>query len=189
VQIEGEVLYPGVYPVENNKTRISDIVQKAGGLRNEAFIDAFAFKRDGNIVYIDLGEALKRPGKSKYDIILKDKDHLFIPQNPYIVDVKGEVMTPTLVLFQKGKGLDYYLEQAGGLSENADEKRVQVRLGNGRMWKRTPFWFDAPLTPGTAVVVPKRIERESKFWESARDIVGVLSGATTILYLIYNIGK
>jgi protein involved in polysaccharide export with SLBB domain len=187
VQIEGEVLYGGVYPLENDKIRISDIVKKAGGLRSEAFIDACTLKREGKIIYLDLVDALKRPGKSKYDIILIDKDYLHIPKNPYIVDVRGEVMTPTLVLFQKGKGLDYYLEQAGGLSENADDERIQVRLGNGKMWKPRCCWFDPPLKPGTSIVVPVKVEKENKFWENTRDIVGILSSGSTLLYVIYNI--
>lgn len=37
VSIEGEVNYPGTYVITGNKERISDIVKRAGGLRNGAF--------------------------------------------------------------------------------------------------------------------------------------------------------
>lgn len=37
VSIEGEVNYPGTYVITGNKERISDLVKRAGGLRNGAF--------------------------------------------------------------------------------------------------------------------------------------------------------
>jgi protein involved in polysaccharide export with SLBB domain len=37
VTIEGEVLYPGTYTIESRDERISDIIQRAGGLTSEAY--------------------------------------------------------------------------------------------------------------------------------------------------------
>jgi len=37
--IEGQVLYPGQYAIKNHGERISDILQRAGGLNNYAFIE------------------------------------------------------------------------------------------------------------------------------------------------------
>jgi protein involved in polysaccharide export with SLBB domain len=186
-QIEGEILYGGVYSIENNKTRISDLITKAGGFKEDAFIDGFQFKRDNKVVYIDLPDILKKKGKSKYDIYLKNHDYLYVPQNPHALKIEGEVMTPALVLYQEGKGIGYYIDQAGGFTDKADKGRMQVRLPNGKMWKSNIFWCDPPLKPGTSIWVPGKVEKESKFWENARDIVSVLSGATTILYLIYTV--
>ena len=38
VQVEGEVLYPGTYTLSAKNERLSDIVARAGGLKNSAFI-------------------------------------------------------------------------------------------------------------------------------------------------------
>ncbi len=38
VTIEGEVLYPGTYTISDRNERISDIIERAGGLTREAFI-------------------------------------------------------------------------------------------------------------------------------------------------------
>ena len=39
VEIQGEVLYPGKYTVQNNKESISDLVKRAGGLRTTAYAE------------------------------------------------------------------------------------------------------------------------------------------------------
>lgn len=38
VEIRGEVQYPGIYPIEKNRTRLSEVVEKAGGFTAEAFL-------------------------------------------------------------------------------------------------------------------------------------------------------
>lgn len=37
VTIEGEVMYPGTYTIKNRNERISDLIERAGGLTNEAY--------------------------------------------------------------------------------------------------------------------------------------------------------
>ena len=38
ITIEGQVLYPGTYTIEGRSERIADIIERAGGLTNEAYI-------------------------------------------------------------------------------------------------------------------------------------------------------
>jgi len=38
VTIEGEVMYPGTYTIESREERISDIIQRAGGVTSEAYL-------------------------------------------------------------------------------------------------------------------------------------------------------
>jgi protein involved in polysaccharide export with SLBB domain len=38
VEVEGEVIYPGQYPINEGETRISDIIRRAGGVTDEAFL-------------------------------------------------------------------------------------------------------------------------------------------------------
>jgi protein involved in polysaccharide export with SLBB domain len=39
VSIEGEVMYPGTYTIRNRNERISDLIERAGGLTNEAYVN------------------------------------------------------------------------------------------------------------------------------------------------------
>lgn len=45
VEIRGEVLYPGVYPIEKNNTRLSEVINRAGGFTREAFLKGSAILR------------------------------------------------------------------------------------------------------------------------------------------------
>lgn len=50
VKVEGEVLYPGYYTIQNKNERISDIIKRAGGLTKSADIDGSSLKRDNAAV-------------------------------------------------------------------------------------------------------------------------------------------
>ena len=47
VRIEGEVLFPGYYTINQKNERISDLVKRAGGLTALAFTDGASLKRSG----------------------------------------------------------------------------------------------------------------------------------------------
>ncbi|WP_107826956.1 SLBB domain-containing protein [Mucilaginibacter yixingensis] len=46
VKVEGEVLYPGSYTIQKKNEKISDIIQRAGGLTASADVDGGTLKRD-----------------------------------------------------------------------------------------------------------------------------------------------
>lgn len=47
VKVEGEVIYPGLYTISNKNERISDIIKRAGGLSDYAYIEGASLKRPG----------------------------------------------------------------------------------------------------------------------------------------------
>jgi protein involved in polysaccharide export with SLBB domain len=47
VKLEGEVLYPGMYTIQNKDERISDLIKRAGGLTASAYADGASLKRVG----------------------------------------------------------------------------------------------------------------------------------------------
>jgi protein involved in polysaccharide export with SLBB domain len=47
VKIEGEVLYPGMYSISNKNERVSDLVERAGGLTALAYTKGASLKREG----------------------------------------------------------------------------------------------------------------------------------------------
>lgn len=50
VKVEGEVLYPGFYTIQNKNERISDIIKRAGGFTKLADIEGSSLKRDNAAV-------------------------------------------------------------------------------------------------------------------------------------------
>jgi protein involved in polysaccharide export with SLBB domain len=185
VSITGEVMYPGVYSLRSKDERLSSLLARAGGLKTTAYPRAARFTRrkDGaGRLAVDVADVAKR-GR-RYDLVLEDGDEVFIPREPKTVKVVGEVGFPASVLYERGRPLGFYVEQAGGYGENADKGRVKVIQPNGRVKGPRTLWFDPSPEAGALVIVPMRGPQEKK--ETLKDlatIMTILSGAATTIFL------
>jgi len=68
VKVEGEVMYPGPYPIEKKNEKISDIIAKAGGLTQSADVEGASLKRDNT--------AFLGGDKAKTDTVGLNKERL-----------------------------------------------------------------------------------------------------------------
>ena len=159
VTLGGEVRFPGVYSLRSRSERLTEIIERAGGLRDGAYPEGIEFDRTGTgVVAIDLPAALKHPGGPE-DPILQDGDAIAIPLKPAVVRVTGEVYHAQSVLFQLGRGVDFYLERAGGLTKNAHKGNIYIVRANGETLRRSRFlfWRRWPrINPGSTIVVPPK---------------------------------
>lgn len=103
-------------------------------------------------VGIDLGKALKNPG-SDDDVVLREGDRIIVPQFISTVKINGEVMYPNTVSYIKGKKAGYYIDQAGGYSENAKKGRAYIVYMNGTVDKLSN---GAKPRPGCEIIVPAK---------------------------------
>jgi polysaccharide biosynthesis/export protein len=160
VSVQGLVQFPGKYALISRGERLSDLIKRAGGLEVEAYTEGIQLLRGAlGVIGVDVRAALKKPGGSD-DVILKDGDKITVPQRPSTVEVVGEVFRPHGVLFQPGKGADFYWDRAGGLKKSADKGRIYVELPNGETLKPNRilfFWRRWPkILPGCRVMVPSK---------------------------------
>ena len=128
--------------------------------------------------------------KSKYDLILKEGDKLIVPLVKQTVEVKGEVLLPTLIRYDKSDSFKDYISKSGGFSENAKKGKSYVIYPNGdvRSTKRFLFFKSYPkLEPGAIVLVPKKVVRESNV--NVREVIGITTGIATLGLLINSIVK
>lgn len=93
-QINGEVDYPGTYPLESRRTHLSDVIEAAGGLTGEADPkNATLIRTHNNMgsVGINLEEAMDNRGDESYDPIIFDDDIITIPrfQNTVTIRPRG----------------------------------------------------------------------------------------------------
>lgn len=158
VTIMGEVKLPGLYAFVTNE-RISDLVKRAGGITKYAFINGSTFMRGGNVrVQIKMQEALKNP-KSFYDFILRPNDLIIIPAEENFISVKGEVWNPQQILYRYDGDVEYYINNAGGYTDNADQNNVRVINPDGSINRNNGWWFGSrDILPGSTVVVPAKRE-------------------------------
>ncbi len=161
VVITGEVRYPGPVALLRKDERVSELVDRAGGLLTFAYPEGARFFRTlGNAgqVNLNLADALDEPGSGN-DIILQPGDSLHVPEYQPTVRVNGAVHAPASILYRAGAGLDYYLENAGGLTNIADQGRIRVHYANGSAQVRRRFLFfgSSPTPgPGSTVTVPAK---------------------------------
>ncbi len=113
----------------------------------------------------------------KTDIVLQDKDLIFIPDRPQEVTVLGEVNYPTSHVWEKKLSRDDYINHSGGTTYKADKKRVYVVKANGQvMSPRANAWFGTSaqdISVGDTIVVPLDAERirPLHLWSSVAQIV------------------
>jgi protein involved in polysaccharide export with SLBB domain len=189
IWLTGEVKFPGMYSLTSKSERLSSVVDRAGGLESTAYLQAAAFyRRKDNTgrMAIDFEQALSSKGKrrSKYDLVLTASDSIHIPREPKTVKVTGEVGFPASVLWEEGRDMDYYIDQAGGLLATADKDKISVVMANGRV-ERPGFMRTPQPDAGGMIRVPRKPEeKDRETLKSMAQIVSILSGAATTIYLI-----
>ncbi|AAO76830.1 capsule polysaccharide export protein [Bacteroides thetaiotaomicron] len=204
VAIEGEILFGGNYAMTSREERLSDLVNKAGGPTNYAYLrgakltrvaNASEKKRMGDVIRlmsrqlgeamidslgirvedtftvgIDLEKALSNP-KSNADLVLREGDVISIPKNTNTVTINGAVMVPNTVSYMKGKNVDYYLNQAGGCSDNARKSKKFIVYMNGQVTK-VKGSGKKQIEPGCEIIVPGKAKKKG-------NIANILGYATS----------
>ena len=180
VDIYGEVQYPGTYALRAKDERLADLVQRAGGLTPRAYPDGVRFirsTRNVGRINIDLPRALRDP-RSRDNIILQPGDSINVPEYQPSVKVSGAVNAPGSVLWERGRGIGYYIDAAGGTTRLAVEGRASVRQANGLVETRSHFLFfssNPDPGPGSEVYVPARDPTDKT------DYVALFGGIAQIL--------
>lgn len=135
-------------------------------------------------VGIELDKALAKPG-SDADVTLRDGDRLIIPQYSNTVKMSGEVMYVNTVSYKKGKGLRYYLDQAGGYSNEAKKSKVYIVYMNGTVARANRLNRNA-IQPGCEIVVPVK-DRERMKTTEILSLGSTSASLATVIIALTNI--
>ena len=217
VGIEGEILFGGTYALTSREERLSDLVNKAGGATNYAYLrgakltrvaNASEKKRMANVVHlmrrqlgeamvdslgidvedtftvgIDLEKALRNP-QSSSNIVLREGDVISIPKNTNTVTINGAVMVPNTVSYLEGKNIDYYLNQAGGYSDNAKKSKKFIVYMNGEV-TRVKGNAKKQIEPGCEIIVPSTSKKRTNVGE----ILGYATSFSSLGMMIASIAN
>ena len=267
VEVEGQVNSPGIFAIETSLERVSDLVNRAGGLNQFAYakgatlirrteffnteseqirrqknlealrlklledpnnseaqeellqrlfrdlpkekanpIDSllsnakkesldqiavstsgFALKlKESEAVAINLEKILQNPGSAE-DLLLEEGDILVVPKLLQTVRMRGDVVYPTTLRHEIGRGLKYYINGAGGFERRANRKQTYVVYANGAV-KRTKGFLGVrnypPVEPGAEVIVPTKGPRIPL---RLGDVVGITTGLATLALVLSQI--
>lgn len=133
---------------------------------------------DTYTVGINLEKAISNPG-SDFDLVLREGDVLFIPEYINTVKISGAVMYPNTVLYKRGEGLRYYINQAGGYGNLAKKKKAYVVYMNGTVSRLKSR--DKAIEPGCEIIVPSKEEKKRM---STAEILGMGSTTASIAAMI-----
>jgi protein involved in polysaccharide export with SLBB domain len=147
----------------------------------------FAVKlKESEAVAIDLQKIMENPG-SENDLILEEGDILSVPKLLQTVRMRGDVVYPTTLRHETGRGLKHYINGAGGFERRANRKQTYVVYANGAV-KRTKGILGIrnfpPIEPGAEVIVPTKGPRMPL---RLGDVVGVTTGLATLALVLSQI--
>ena len=222
VRINGEVLFDGNYVLQKRNERVSDLVRRAGGVIDGAYVKGASLQRrlseaeylarkeairmamansqagqgdsialskiqvaDTYNVGIDLEQALSHPFSS-YDLVMQPGDVLYIPQEQSTVKISGDVMFPNAVVYQPGKKLKYYIDQAGGYGQRAKKGKAFVVYLNGTVARAKR---NTVIEPGCQIIVPSKSSTSGTDWTKILAFATSFSSVATMAATITNIFK
>ncbi|MBN2858294.1 MAG: SLBB domain-containing protein [Candidatus Delongbacteria bacterium] len=183
VELNGEVRFPGVYSLQKEKETLAELIERAGGLKDEAFTQGISFIRDSIAVLSDFQRVSKNSTGGK--LVLKHGDIITVPKHPGTVLVEGFVYSPGLVNYDKSWSLNRYVEAAGGVMVEDDYEKGEVVVFRPGGAAEVDGWFFSPtVKEGSRIVVKKVRKPEEKEGTSLRDWVAIIGSIVTISYYL-----
>lgn len=178
VQIQGAVFRPGEYELQKGLT-LSKLIKNAGGLKEDAF------NSRGSIIRLNpdnttqqLSFNLKDINKPGADIVLQREDSVFVAsvfdlRNSYTITIKGEVRNPGDFPFADSMKVADVIVKAGGFTEGASIKRIEV---SRRVFDSDPRQLNSKIAQVFTVDVDQTLaEQNTNFTLKPYDIVSVYS--------------
>ena len=155
--ISGAILYRNKNDLFREKVLEKPKLDSNGAPIRDSF--STALKSLDEPVSIDLYKALKYKN-SKHDIVLQERDVIFIPEiNPFVT-ITGTVQSPLKITFDKEHpNLPYYIDKAGGYGIRPWRRRIFVTYANGKSRRTRSFFFlhfYPKVEEGSVVTVPER---------------------------------
>ena len=133
VQIGGSVLFPGYYEIGGDIKTVKDLIKKAGGLRENAFLDRAVLTREKeDLTFETLALNLnKLESNASGNTPLRKNDALYIAANTIDEDlgdftITGMVANPGQYQYADNTTIKDLIVRAGGLLSSASTARVDV---------------------------------------------------------------
>jgi len=133
IEVKGAVYRPGTYELGNEIRTVRQLVEKAEGLKGDAFTNRALITREREdltleILPVDLGAVMAGTAP---DVALVKNDVLYIPSIHDLKDlgnitVAGEVAKPGTFVYADNTTLEDAIMLAGGLLESASTVKIEV---------------------------------------------------------------
>ncbi|WP_174238258.1 SLBB domain-containing protein [Cyclobacterium xiamenense] len=132
VQVSGALMRPGTFSLSPDM-KISDLIEKANGLREDAFLNRATLYRmqpdfSLEIISLDLEAIMSGAGQ---DMVLQREDVLHIAsiydiREEYFVKISGEVNNPGSFPFGENMTVADLVMRSGGFKESASASQIEI---------------------------------------------------------------
>lgn len=133
VEVKGAVFRPGMYQMDGTITTVRQLLEAAGGLKEDAFVNHAILRRmkddrTHEVVAVDVKGLMDH---DVADISLRNEDVLYVPskhdmQKEQKLTIVGEVVYPGEYEYTDNMTLEDFILQAGGLKDAASFVKVDV---------------------------------------------------------------
>ena len=184
IEITGQVLYPGLYILQNNKETIYDVLIRAGGLMEDAYAGASTFTRENKTIQIDLSAIFKRP-KSDKNFQVANGDIINVAKRSNVIQISGEVNSPGFYGYIKGNSLRKTINEAGGFTPNVDYSNIFIKYKNGKsqIYKR---WISNPKVEDGAEIYVGSLPEEEPFdkTEYIKELTSIIANIAQVISIV-----
>jgi polysaccharide export outer membrane protein len=182
VEVDGQVKYPGIYPLVKN-ARVDSLITAAGGFQESAYLaraeltrnqlEGIALKKISKP--IELTSILQ--GDTTANILLQSKDRLNVHKTPswsenLMVELRGEFVFPGRYTIRRGETLSDIIAKAGGFTEFAHkESSVFTRVKLKELEKQNLL----KLSDDLKVEMASKSLSDTNFSQSSAEVKSLLA--------------
>lgn len=176
ILITGEVNVPGSYPLISDNESLESFLNRAGGLTSKALSNGINIYRDKNYFISDAGKNFSsnnsllqnieddptdklRVAWQNKNISLMPGDSIVVKEKTATVLVTGAVYNPGVLEYRDKESLRFYLNAAGGLTNEADRSGIIVLYANGIVSPKK-WYLNPKVLDGSTIIVNKKLPEE-----------------------------
>jgi len=119
------------------------------------------------------------------NIIVEDRDSLFIPRKKNYIIVQGRVNNPGAIIYKKGFTYLDYIALAGGFGYRADDDETFITKPGGEQFLANDMNYI--IEPGDVILVPPK--KEFDFWERLFDYSSLITQIIALLSVIITLTR
>lgn len=164
--------------------RMSNVIQE----------DSIYFNLENQLRILTEGSSLdfkkiKDPNSDIANYIMEDGDIIIVPTIQNSVYVFGQVLRPGYVTYIEEKDYEYYIKEAGGMGELAEEDEAMIIKGGSRAWI-SPESDSVKIEEGDYIYVPKESLRSTRSYILEYAVyLSVLASIAAILLSVVTIAN
>ena len=173
VEIEGAVMYEGQFPIIHNDEKVSDIIDRAGGISSNAYPLSSQFIRGEDTVRLSFEKLINNP-RSKFNFVIRDGDKIKINKKPNLVRVIGAVNNPGNYQFIPNSDMYDYIRLAGGMTNEASKYGSYVSYPDGTAKALGFLNFSPKVKDGSVVnILTKDVVEPFNFTEYVTNLTQI----------------